>query len=198
LKPEYFVSEIMLEDIGVQIVISGLKLHAVPPIKLNTDLMEHVVRAAKNDQEYQEAENMVKDSNPSTNIEYLYRARYYRGWLWILAKDNLHRMICEVEHDSKVAGYMGQDKMMEIIKRNVFWPGMDKYIEDFVCSCESYQCSKAPRHMCYGLHSPTELAYALWQSISIDLIVDLSKSNRHTHIWVIVDCFTKMAHLIPL
>jgi hypothetical protein len=32
----------------------------------------------------------------------------------------------------------------------------------------------------------------------MDFLVDLPKLNRHTQICVIVDCFTKMAHLIPL
>jgi hypothetical protein len=69
-------------------------------------------------------------------------------------------MICEVEHDSKVVGYMGQDKIIKIIKRNFFWLGIDKYIEDFVRSYESYQHSKVPRHTRYGLLSPLELVYA--------------------------------------
>jgi hypothetical protein len=69
-------------------------------------------------------------------------------------------MICEVEHDSKVASHIGQDKTIEIIKRDFFWPGIDKYIEDLVCSYESYQHSKAPRHMCYSLLSLLELVYA--------------------------------------
>jgi hypothetical protein len=61
-----------------------------------------------------------RDGNPSTNIEYLYWPFYYKERPWIPAKDDLRKMICEVEHDSKVAGHMGQDKMMEIIKRNFF------------------------------------------------------------------------------
>ena len=32
----------------------------------------------------------------------------------------------------------------------------------------------------------------------MDWIVDLLESNGYTHIWVIVDRFTIMAHLIPL
>jgi hypothetical protein len=107
-------------------------------------------------------------------------------------------MICEVEHDSKVASHMGQDKTIEIIKGNFFCPGIDKYIQDFVRNCESCQCSKVRRHACYGLLSQLELAYALWQSFSMDFIVYLPKSNGNTQIWVIVDRFTKMAHLILL
>jgi hypothetical protein len=188
----------MLEGIGMQTVISGSKLHAVPPIKFNVDLMEGVVTATTEDQEWQDAYNVAKDSNPSINVEYLHGALYYKGRLWILAKDDLRKMICEVEHDSKVAGHMGQDKTIKIIKHNFFWPGMDKYIEDFVHSYESCQDSKALRHVCYGLLSPLELAYVLCQSISIDFIVDLPKLNGHTQIWVIVDRFTKIAHLILL
>jgi hypothetical protein len=75
---------------------------------------------------------------------------------------------------------------------------MDKYIEDFARSCESCQCTKAPRYARYDVLSPLELAYVPWQRISIDFIVDLPKSNGHTQIWIIVDCFTKMTHLIPL
>jgi hypothetical protein len=93
---------------------------------------------------------------------------------------------------------MGQDKIIKIIKRNFFWPGMDKYIEDFVRSCESCQCSQAPKHARYGLLSHLELTYAPWQSISMDFIVDLPMSQGHTQNCVIVDCFTKMADLIPV
>jgi hypothetical protein len=107
-------------------------------------------------------------------------------------------MICEVEHDSKVAGDMGQDKTIEIIKRNFGWPGIYTYIEDCVSSCESCQCSTVLRHVHYGLLSTLELVYALLLRISMDIIVDLPKSNGYTQIYVIIDRFTKMAHLIPL
>jgi hypothetical protein len=93
---------------------------------------------------------------------------------------------------------MGQDKPIEIIKGIFFCPRMDKHIEDSVCSCESCQRSKAPRHERYSLLSPLELASAPWQSISMEFIVDLLKLNWHTQIWVILDRFTKMTYLIPL
>jgi hypothetical protein len=198
LKAEHFVSEIILEGIRMPTLISGSKLHPVSPIKFNADFIEGVVTAATEDHEWQEAYNAGRSCNPSANVEYLYGALYYKRTLWIPANDELCQIICEVKHDSKVAGHMGQDKMMEIITCNLFWLGMDKYIEDFVHSCESCQHRKALRLTCYRLLSPLELAYAPLQSISMDFIVDLPKSNGHTQIWVIVDRFTKMGHLILL
>jgi hypothetical protein len=68
----------MLEGNGMQTVISGSKLHTVPQIKFNTDLMERVVIVAMEDQEWEDAYNTTKDGNPSTNVEYLYEACYYK------------------------------------------------------------------------------------------------------------------------
>jgi hypothetical protein len=45
----------MLEGIRIWTVISGSKLYAVPLIKLNADLMEHLVTATMDDQDWLEA-----------------------------------------------------------------------------------------------------------------------------------------------
>jgi hypothetical protein len=52
LKPEQFLSEILVEVSGLRPVIAGSKLQAVPQIKFDTDLMKRVVPAATEDQEW--------------------------------------------------------------------------------------------------------------------------------------------------
>jgi hypothetical protein len=74
--PEHFVLEIMLEGIGMWTVISGLKLHAVSPIKFNTHLIEGVVMASIEDQEWEEVYNVATYSNPCANVEYWSVYRY--------------------------------------------------------------------------------------------------------------------------
>jgi hypothetical protein len=71
----------MLEGIGMWTMISASKYHVVPLIKFNANLMKRVVTAAMEDQEWQDAINATKDNNPSTNLEYLYMALYYKGRL---------------------------------------------------------------------------------------------------------------------
>jgi len=56
---------------------------------------------------------------------------------------------------------MGQDKSIELIRRNFWWPKMNERIIDFVRSCPKCQLNKATRHQPYGLTSPLELPYAL-------------------------------------
>jgi len=116
--------------------------------------------------------------------------------LWV--PEELIREIMESEHDTKVAGHMGQDKTIELIQRNFWWPKMNERIIDFVQSCPECQRNKASRHRPYGLSSPLELPYAPWQSIAMDFITDLPLSNECDQLWVIIDRFTKIAHFVPL
>jgi hypothetical protein len=78
VKPKYFILEITLDGIGMWTVISGSKLQVVPPLKFNAGFMECVVTAAIEDQERQDVYNAAKDSNPSTKVEYLHGALYYK------------------------------------------------------------------------------------------------------------------------
>ena len=184
-------------------------------MQFHSEFLERVVRTAMNDAGWQEEYVRAMEGNPSKHVTYQHGSLYYPGRLWIPEgsastrpkSDDLRKEICEAEHDSKIAGHMGQGKTIELIRRNFFWPGMDAYIEDYVRSCDSCQKNKAARHARYGLLQPLELPHAPWQSISMDFITDLPTSPPdtgdgvsagYTSIWVIVDRFTKMAHFIPL
>jgi hypothetical protein len=70
-------------------------------------MIDRVVTAATENQDWQDAYNTSKNSNTSANVEYVHRALYYIGRLWIPTKDDLRKMICEVEHDYKLSYHIG-------------------------------------------------------------------------------------------
>jgi len=121
---------------------------------------------------------------------------YRKNLLWV--PKGLLQRILESEHNTKVAGHMGQDKTIELIRRNFWWPKMNERIIDFVKSCPECQQHKASRHQPYWLSSPLELPYALWQSIAMDFITELPISDNCDQLWIIIDRFTKVAHFLPL
>ena len=51
---------------------------------------------------------------------------YRKGILSIPEDGELIRSILESEHDSRIAGHMGQDKTNELIRRHFWWPKMDE------------------------------------------------------------------------
>ena len=121
---------------------------------------------------------------------------YREKMLWV--PDGLMQQILESEHDTKVAGHMGQDKTVELIRRNFGGPKMNDRIIDFIRSCPECQKNKAARYQPYGLSSPLELPYTPWQSIVTVFITELPMSEEYDQLWIIIDRFTKMAHFLPL
>jgi hypothetical protein len=116
--------------------------------------------------------------------------------LWI--PSSLRADVLVSEYDSQVAGHMGQDKMMELIRRNFWWVRMNEDIVKYIQAWVECQRNKSARHKPYGLLQPLELAYAPWQSIVMDLITDRPLSDGCDQLWVVIDRYTKMSPIIPL
>ena len=121
---------------------------------------------------------------------------HYRGRLYV--PKQMIPTILESEHDNKVAGHFGQEKTIELLRRNFWWRGMDTDITAYILVCPDCQRDRSRRHRRYSLLSPLELPYAPWQSIAMDFITKLPRSNGCTELWVVIDRFSKMAHFIPL
>jgi len=51
---------------------------------------------------------------------------YRKNMLGIQNDEELIQAILESEHDTKVAGHMGQDKTIELIWQNFCWPKMNE------------------------------------------------------------------------
>src|SRR5213083_1323516 len=102
-----------------------------------------------------------------------------------------------MNHDDPYAGYFGATRMMVLIRRKYFWPGLNKDVREYVKNCDVCQRMKAPRHHPYGLLQPLPTLTHPWRDTSMNMIVGLppsadSKGNAYDAILVIVDRFTKM------
>ena len=85
---------------------------------------------------------------------------------------------------------------MEIC-RDISWPGMGKSAKEFVNSYESCQRSKSGK-LKVGLLQPLPIPESPWDSISMDFIVGLPRTDRnHDAIFTFVDRLSKYVHLVP-
>lgn len=106
-------------------------------------------------------------------------------------------------HDSALAGHEGIEKTIARIASNYYFPGMRKDVTDHIAQCNTCQTTKHARHRPYGLLQPLQVANRPWQSVSLDFIVKLPKSQEpltkvaYDSILVIVDRFTKYSYFLP-
>jgi hypothetical protein len=150
------------------------------------------------DEEYLEAlQSLGKEDEKTESTLHQEEGVLYRKLkLWVPC--SLRDSVLQSEHDSKVAGHMGQDKTKALIRRNFWWPKMNEEIIKYVQSCPECQRNKAAKHKAYGLLQPLEPPYALWQSIAMDFITDLPLCKGCDQLRVIIERYTKMVHFIPL
>ena len=70
-------------------------------------------------------------------------------------------------------------------------------IHSYVTKCHQCQVNKAERLKAAGLLHPLDIPNNKWESISMDFIVSLPRTQKgHDAIWVVVDRLTKMARFI--
>jgi len=205
LKEKHFGT--LAERETVSFVCSSARLSSVPARKSTPAFLEEVRETANKDPQYQEVrkkkEAALAEAAPEAwegkendGIELQDHLLYRKKKLWVPGK--CIPWVMESEHDTKVAGHMGQDKTIKLIRRNFWWPKMNERIIEFVRSCPKCQLNKTACHQPYGLSSPLELPYAPWQSIAMDFITELPLSEGCDQLWVIIDRFTKMAHFLQL
>ena len=120
------------------------------------------------------------------------RVVYMEGRVYVLNNKKIRKEILKENHDLVDVGHPGQQQMLELIKRNYWWPGLKEDVKKYVQGCFRCQQNKVQHQKKSGELHPLEIPQGLWQEISINIIGPLPRSNGMDAIIVIVDQFTKM------
>jgi len=99
-------------------------------------------------------------------------------------------------HDTKVAGYPGYWKTLELVSRNYWWPQMSRYIRQYVSTCDLCLRTKLIRQAPVGELHPLWILDLRWDTLSVDFIVELPLSSEHNAVMTVVDSVSKRAHFI--
>jgi len=90
------------------------------------------------------------------------------------------------------AGHRGMVRMKARLREKVWWPSIDKQVEDFVKSCHPCQLV-GPRPRPEPIRT-TKLPEGPWQEIAVDLL-DISQGN---HLLVVVDYYSRWPEVVLL
>jgi len=112
---------------------------------------------------------------------------YMEERIYIPNNKILKEKILQENHDSVDVGHSEQQRMMNLLKRNYWWPGLKEDIKKYMQGCFKCQQNKVQHQKKLGELHPLEIPQGLWQEISINIIRPLSRSNGMDAIVVIVD-----------
>jgi hypothetical protein len=122
----------------------------------------------------------------------------HHGLVYIPAVDAIKLGLLKQYHDAPTAGHLGQEKTLELLSRNYYWPRMRAFVNEYVRTCDIYARNKSSHYALYRPLQPLPIPPGPWMSVSMDFIVELPPSDGLDTIYVRVDWLTKMAHFIPM
>jgi len=118
------------------------------------------------------------------------------GRVYVPKNEKLRVEIIWLHHDTPIARHGGQWKMVELVTRNYWWPGVTKKVKRYVEGCDQCQRMKNRVEMLVGKLRPNQIPERPWQHISVDFITKLPVSKGHDLILVVCNRFSKMSHFM--
>jgi len=120
LKKELLARKTTAEVTMLKKTITTNKLEILEEIKRNNTREQEVVQA------------LEKDDRLSWEQD---RIIYMKGRIYILNNKKLKKKILQENHDLVDVGYPGQQRMMELLKQNYWWPGLKEDVKKYMQGC---------------------------------------------------------------
>ena len=158
--------------------------------KMITDKLDIIKKIKRNNTREQEVVQVLKKEDRLTWKED--GIVYMEGRIYVSNNKKTREKILMENHNSVNVRYPGQQRMLELIEQNYWWPELKKYIKKYIQGYFKCQQNKVQHQKKAEELHPLEIPQEPWQEISIDIIRPLPRPNRMDIIVVIVDRFTKI------
>ncbi|KAF8756697.1 hypothetical protein RHS01_04274 [Rhizoctonia solani] len=121
---------------------------------------------------------------------------WYQGKLVVPDSETLKEQLLREFHNSPPAGHPGQQRTLELLSCNYWWPGMKSSAKEWVECCPTCQANRQAHVPVIAL-KPLEVPPFLFHTISYNFITRFPKSQGNNAILVVIDSFSKFGHFIP-
>ena len=102
-----------------------------------------------------------------------------------------------INHAHNMIGHFGQFYTTQYIRRYFLWPSMSHDIEAYCKTCGICATTKDTNSKLAGLLDSLPILDRPWQSIGMDFMGPLLKSNNFNYLLVIVNQLTSQVHFVP-
>eukprot|EP01116_Phalansterium_solitarium_P002845 TRINITY_DN1315_c0_g1_i11.p1 TRINITY_DN1315_c0_g1~~TRINITY_DN1315_c0_g1_i11.p1 ORF type:complete len:1297 (+),score=256.42 TRINITY_DN1315_c0_g1_i11:351-3893(+) len=119
------------------------------------------------------------------------------GQLCVPRGDTLRIDVLHELHDAPFAGHVGVRRTFELLRRQFYWRGFKRDVQRYVQQCGACQRNKPSNRAPAGLLQPLPIPERRWESVAMDLIIQLPPSAGFDAIVTFTDRLSKMVHFAP-
>ena len=123
--------------------------------KITADKGDRIKEIKRNNTREKEVVQTLKKEDRPTQKED--RVVYMEGRIYIPNNKKIREEILKENHDSVDVRHPGQQQMLELFKRNYWWPGLKEDIKKYVQECFRYQQNKVRHQKKSGELHPLEI-----------------------------------------
>ena len=116
--------------------------------------------------------------------------------VYVLKEEKLRAEIIWLHHDVPAVGHGGRWKMVELVTRNYWWPGVMRDVGKYVEGCDLCQRMKNRMEEMAGKLKLSEVLEKPWLYLTVDFITKLLVVAGKDVILVVCDQLSKMTHFI--
>ena len=121
LKPQWFARAAGLQG---YMEVEGVSDRLLREIRQATELDEEVKQAlGRRDPQWTSEQGL----------------HLYQGMVYVPPKEGLHTKVISTHHDTPIVGHPGQDKTLELVLRNYWWPNVGADVQHYVRTCPKCQ-----------------------------------------------------------
>lgn len=175
----------------------SVQLHLLANMHESTPYTESILKAAQHeDIECKQHFNKFPDQFSLSN-GIIYRRD---GSLLVpFLPKSLRETFMQHLHDHPTSGHLGVTKTLEKLKTRVFFPGMRKFVQSYISTCDKCQRNKYSNTKSAGLMGLKPITRP-WHTVYLDLMGPFppSQPNRFSYVLVAVDGFSKYVEILPL
>ncbi|MBW0529488.1 hypothetical protein O181_069203 [Austropuccinia psidii MF-1] len=128
-------------------------------VEIFADLVDQIQKEVWKDKDYKEI--LKKLARGESALDYSLEAQakllLFKDRVVVPRNDEIQLNILQKCHDSPLAGHLGQEETLKIIKRDFYWAGINQFIKDYVSSCQQCSRNKDINHKKFGLLKPLRI-----------------------------------------
>jgi len=118
------------------------------------------------------------------------------GKVYVPKDEKLRVEVIWLHHDVLAAGHGGRWKIVELVTRNYWWPGITRDVGKYVEGCDLCQRIKNRTEELAGKLKLSEVPQKIWTHLTVDFIIKLPVVAGKDAILVVYDRLSKMTHFV--